>query len=250
MTPATIATRKNPTLIGTLMLGAALTLLPLAGHAQTATPAPAADAAATPSNTTGTSGAATGTSGAASDTAAPGADANATSGSATADGSASAGVTTDAASVNAAQAAATVLTAEGKEAGSVTLSETPSGALRIILQLSGMPAGTRAVHLHETGKCEAPTFESAGGHVAGGKEHGVLTAGGMHTGDLPNIAISNSGSLSQEFFIPNTKLADVMDEDGAAFVVHEREDDYVSQPSGKAGDRVACGVFEATKASN
>jgi Cu-Zn family superoxide dismutase len=33
------------------------------------------------------------------------------------------------------------------------------------------------------------------------------------------------------------------DEDGSAFIVHAGTDDYASQPSGAAGDRIACGVF-------
>ena len=39
-----------------------------------------------------------------------------------------------------------------------------------------------------------------------------------------------------------------MDDDGAAFVIHGGQDDYSSQPSGDAGDRIACGVFGADPA--
>ena len=34
----------------------------------------------------------------------------------------------------------------------------------------------------------------------------------------------------------------LMDEDGSAVIVHSGADDYTSQPSGEAGDRIACGV--------
>lgn len=177
----------QPRLIGALMLGAALALVPVLGHAQEA--AKAAPAAQT--------------------------------------------------------ASASLQTADGKDAGKVTIEATPSGALHVVMDLSGLPAGERAVHIHETGKCEGPAFESAGGHLTGGKEHGAMAAGGMHTGDLPNIRIGENGAAQAEFFIPATSVADVIDADGAAFVVHGKTDDYASQPSGNAGDRIACGVFQS-----
>ncbi|HRO15673.1 MAG TPA: superoxide dismutase family protein [Paracoccus sp. (in: a-proteobacteria)] len=201
--------------IGSLLLGAALIMAPLAASAQTAAPAgdsaPAADAAAGSEVTTVPA--------------------------------------TESASRNH-QAAAVLRSADGTEHGSVTASDTASGALHLILHLASLPNGPHAVHIHETGKCEGPTFESAGGHLAGGKEHGVMSANGMHPGDLPNVDAEDDGAVNQEFFLPGVKLADVMDDDGGAFIVHANADDYTSQPAGNAGDRIACGVFEATAPSN
>jgi len=36
----------------------------------------------------------------------------------------------------------------------------------------------------------------------------------------------------------------LFDDDGAAIVVHEGQDDYLSEPAGDAGMRLACGVIE------
>jgi len=48
--------------------------------------------------------------------------------------------------------------------------------------LSALPPGEHAIHVHETGKCEAP-FKTAGGHLnPNKKKHGVLTAEGKHEG--------------------------------------------------------------------
>ena len=82
------------------------------------------------------------------------------------------------------------------------------------------------------------------------KQHGALHPEGMHAGDLPNIDSAGGGPINQEFFLEGVKLADVMDADGGSFIVHADADDYVSQPAGNAGDRIACGVFEATAATN
>jgi len=38
--------------------------------------------------------------------------------------------------------------------------------------------------------------------------------------------------------------AELFDDDGSAVIVRAGADDYSSQPSGVAGDRIACGVLE------
>ena len=109
--------------------------------------------------------------------------------------------------------------------------------------------GGIAVHLHETGDCSGDGFKSAGGHIAGDREHGVLTAGGPHPGDMPNVTVGSDGTVEQEVFLPFLNVEEhLMDDDGAAFVIHGGQDDYSSQPSGDAGDRIACGVFGADPA--
>src|SRR3546814_12687057 len=58
-------------------------------------------------------------------------------------------------------AIAALKTADGKDAGSATVTEA-DGALHVALTATGLPAGTHAVHIHTTGKCDAPTFETPG----------------------------------------------------------------------------------------
>lgn len=208
-TPAAtaLAARLNDMrLPAALMLGALLALAPMAAPGQTP-PAPSDAAPAAP---------------AADATAAPAANSAAMR-----------------------SAAATLKGADGAEHGQVTVSETASGAIQVTLALTALPAGERAVHIHETGKCEAPAFESAGGHLAGDKQHGAHAEGGMHSGDLPNITAAADGAVNADFFSMNVTMDQILDDDGSAFVIHSGKDDYASQPSGNAGDRVACGVFEA-----
>lgn len=145
----------------------------------------------------------------------------------------------------AAETTAEIYDRDGASHGSVQLADTASGATLVMINLTGLPPGTLAVHLHETGDCAAPDFESAGGHITADRQHGVRAEGGSHPGDLPNLNIAEDGLAVAEVFLPDTDIArDLMDEDGAAFVVHSAADDYESQPSGNAGDRIACGVFE------
>jgi Cu-Zn family superoxide dismutase len=119
--------------------------------------------------------------------------------------------------------------------------------LNISVALAGLTPGTHGVHLHMTGSCEAPDFQSAGGHLdPGGREHGTENPQGAHLGDLPNVMIgaNGAGTVSATLRQPRAAaLAAIFDADGTAVVVHEGADDYRTDPSGNSGERVACGVF-------
>lgn len=131
--------------------------------------------------------------------------------------------------------------------GAVTLTETASGAVLVRIEASGFAPGWHGFHFHENGICTGD-FESAGGHVAAGLSHGLASQGGPHPGDLPNIYVHDDGVVRAEFFTRGVTLSQegdvrLLDDDGAAVVIHAGPDDYTSQPSGNAGARVACGVL-------
>ncbi len=138
---------------------------------------------------------------------------------------------------------AEIKTAEGQSLGTATAVATPSGVMLVTLELQGVPAGVHGAHVHETGDCAPPDFESAGGHLAGDKEHGIMAANGPHPGDLPNIHVPESGALMVEHFAAGLTPDLMADEDGSAIIIHEQSDDYVGQPSGHAGGRIGCGTF-------
>jgi Cu-Zn family superoxide dismutase len=135
----------------------------------------------------------------------------------------------------------------GNSMGTVEFTQSPNGVW-VRATLTGLPGGTHGFHIHETGKCEPP-FESAGGHYnPAGAEHGFMVEGGPHAGDMPNLNVPESGEATFEAFVLGLSIsgedAQLLDEDGSAVVVHSGADDYSSQPSGDAGDRIACGVVE------
>ncbi len=152
-----------------------------------------------------------------------------------------------AASAQAEAAKATLKDANGKEVGQAQLVQTPQGVL-VKLSLKGAVAGEHAFHVHAVGKCEPP-FTSAGGHFnPGAKKHGIEAAEGAHAGDMPNLHIPASGELAIEIVNPLISLVkgqpnSVFDADGSALVIHAGADDYKSDPTGNAGDRIACGVI-------
>lgn len=121
--------------------------------------------------------------------------------------------------------------------------------VQVLAILTGIEQGTHAVHLHTTGSCEGPNFTSAGGHLnPGGMQHGTSNPAGPHMGDLPNVEISGRGTGSFTAVLRGNAdqvMNALLDADGSAVVVHEDEDDYLTDPTGNAGSRIACGVVRA-----
>lgn len=148
-------------------------------------------------------------------------------------------------------ATATLLDAARNEIGHVTLRETAGHGVLLDIRITGMQPGPYAIHIHETGACTPPSFESAGGHFAPrGRAHGMHHPDGMHAGDLPNIHVPADGEMRIERLAPHVTLEpgashSLFDDDGSAIVVHAGTDDYRSQPSGSAGARALCGVVRA-----
>jgi Cu-Zn family superoxide dismutase len=144
-------------------------------------------------------------------------------------------------------ASAALLNAAGQQTAQATATQAGDG-IRIRLEASKMSPGTYGAHVHTTGRCDAPDFATAGPHWnPSGQEHGKNNPRGMHKGDLPNLLVGADGRGSLEIIVPGATLAggstSMLDQDGAAIVVHERADDYRTDPSGNSGARIACGVF-------
>lgn len=139
-------------------------------------------------------------------------------------------------------ARAELSTADGKPAGVATIKE-EDGGLKVSYMAQNLPLGPHAVHIHTTGKCDGPAFESAGGHWnPTNKQHGTENPQGPHLGDLPTMSVADNGVGSVLFTIPGGTLTELMDADGAAFMVHADADDNKTDPAGNAGGRIACGI--------
>ncbi len=132
--------------------------------------------------------------------------------------------------------------------------ETQSGTIkvgagvRIKLNVSQLPAGTHALHLHAVGKCDPPDFKTAGPHFnPTGKKHGTKNPEGAHAGDLPNFEAGKEGRAKFSMFATGVTLGDgpnsLFPPQGTALVIHEKPDDYMTDPAGNAGARIACGVI-------
>lgn len=133
--------------------------------------------------------------------------------------------------------------ADGASRGSARLSDGAGGIL-VQVEAQGLPAGTHGIHIHTIGRCDAPDFASAGGHWnPTDRQHGRANPQGAHHGDLPNLTVGADGRGTLNMTTPGGRLAELLDADGAALVIHASADDDRTDPSGNSGGRIACGVI-------
>ncbi len=141
---------------------------------------------------------------------------------------------------------------DGKPLGTADFRAVNRGVL-IEFDLSGLPPGPHAMHLHVAGNCDRKTgFTSAGPilTLVPGKQHGFLAEGGPEAGDLPNQFAGADGYLhasvlTSAFALGNGKRS-IFDRDGVSLILDQRGDDYRTQPLGNAGNRIGCGVVIRT----
>jgi len=139
---------------------------------------------------------------------------------------------------------------ESKSGSQVTgmLTFTKSGDdIQIVGDITGLKPGKHGFHLHEKGDCSAADAASAGAHFNPGQhKHGGPTTTERHEGDLGNIEADASGKAHIDWK-GKMSLSGADSIIGKSVVVHEKEDDLKTDPSGNSGTRIACGVIEAAK---
>ncbi len=130
--------------------------------------------------------------------------------------------------------------------GEVYLEEV-SGGVVVNVYVTGLPnyksgqkpIGPHGFHIHENGDCtigdENAPFQAAGGHW-----NPTNQPHGNHAGDFP-VLFSNNGISYMEFYTNKFTVDEAV---GKAIIIHENPDDYITQPAGDAGKRLACGIIK------
>lgn len=142
-----------------------------------------------------------------------------------------------------------IQTSKGEDAGTATFKEAKDGkTLAVSLKLKNIPFGEHAVHIHANPACDAPDFKGAGGHFnPDAKQHGIDNPMGHHNGDLPkNISIGENHVGEINFKVDYLSLTPGAANSvlGHSIMVHEKADDMKTDPTGNAGNRIACGVIQ------
>lgn len=142
---------------------------------------------------------------------------------------------------------------------SPTMGHTATGRLRLTKESDGVrvmgtltaltPNSKHGIHIHENGDCTAPDASSAGGHFNPlGNPHGT-PGRNTHIGDLGNIPTNHAGVAYVDIFLPRATLnsAEATNIVGRGVIVHADADDFTTQPSGKSGPRIACGIIKLAR---
>lgn len=119
--------------------------------------------------------------------------------------------------------------------GKVFFMETASQGVVVSAEILGLPRGNifLGMHIHEIGDCTLP-FDKTGTHYNPDE-----TEHPMHAGDLLPL-LNNNGYAYLSFYDERFTIKDII---GKSVIIHSQRDDFTSQPSGDAGEKIGCGVI-------
>lgn len=127
--------------------------------------------------------------------------------------------------------------------GTLSLYSLPGETL-VVAEVSGLPKETApcsqpifALHIHSGSSCsgnDTDPFANAGTHY-----NPRECPHPYHAGDLPPL-FSHDGNA---FLAVTTNRFTIKEVLGKAVIIHSRADDFTTQPSGNAGDKIACGII-------
>lgn len=123
--------------------------------------------------------------------------------------------------------------------GTVRFKQMGSNVL-VTAEIFGLPCDERepnifAFHIHEgnscTGTSKDPFADAKGHYNPRGAKHP------FHAGDLPPI-FGNRGYARMSVLTDRFTVREII---GRVIIIHHNFDDFTSQPSGNAGEKIACG---------
>lgn len=123
--------------------------------------------------------------------------------------------------------------------GTVRFFETNGGVL-VIADVEGLPmqaecGGVFGFHIHEGMGCGGDDFAETMGHY-----NPANCAHPYHAGDLPPLFHTKQGNAWMAVLTDRFTLQEII---GRTVVIHQNPDDFMSQPAGNSGRKIACGVI-------
>ena len=106
-------------------------------------------------------------------------------------------------------------------------------------EIVGLPkneAGFFGFHIHEGKACGGEAFPNVGGHL-----NPQSNPHPSHIGDLPPL-LSCGGKASMTVKTCRFRVREII---GRTVIIHFGSDDFRTQPSGNAGEKIACGEIRS-----
>lgn len=105
----------------------------------------------------------------------------------------------------------------------------------VTARIEGLPgSGFFAFHIHEGPDCGGEGYADTGGHF-----NPAAVPHPDHAGDLPPLLSCHGRAflsvVTDRFCVPEIV--------GRTVVIHGGPDDFLSQPAGNAGEKIACGLI-------
>ena len=122
--------------------------------------------------------------------------------------------------------------------GRVRLYQTKEGVI-VVADVEGLPEQSTCgsvfgFHIHEGNRCGGDAFvETLGHYNPNDCPHPY------HAGDLPPL-FGNNGKAWMAVWTNRFTVEEIK---GHTVVIHDQVDDFVSQPAGNAGRKIACGLI-------
>lgn len=122
--------------------------------------------------------------------------------------------------------------------GKVRFFQTDAGVI-VWADIAGLPkqdacGGVFGFHIHEGMSCGGDDFAETKGHF-----NPSNCAHPYHAGDLPPL-FSNDGHAWMMVLTNRFRLEEII---GRTVVIHAKPDDFMTQPAGNSGMKIACGVI-------
>ncbi len=124
--------------------------------------------------------------------------------------------------------------------GVVKFYDTPYQGILIEAEVFGLPnihdtgnSDYFAMHIHTNGNCTIP-FNQTGEHYSR-----YAAPHPEHSGDMIPL-LGNQGYAWVAFYDKRISIDEI---EGRSVVIHAKPDDFTTQPSGNAGDKIGCGVI-------
>jgi len=126
--------------------------------------------------------------------------------------------------------------------GTITLTaQDDQSGITVEAKINGLSPGKHGFHIHEYANCNTKDGKSAGGHFNPYHlKHGSPISTEQHLGDLGNLIADNTGHAYLTLHNKQLSFSGQYAISGRSFIIHQAPDDFVSQPTGNAGNRIAC----------